>query len=290
MPVNLPASIAARPRWGGPRAPRRPVLLAVPHAGRIYPPALSANRRCDPHGLMRLEDRYADLLVANAATAGFTTITQGLARAWIDLNRAPDDVDPRTVSGKTALLECSPSAKSRGGLGLIPHRLAGHGDLWRRSWTAAEIAERIEAVHRPWHNAIADTLADMGRRFGGAVLIDVHSMPPLGEAEAPARVVIGDRFGRAASGRMSEAALGVAREHGLVAALNSPYPGGYTLDRHANPAANVHAVQVEIDRSCYLDAALREPGAGLVPVQRFIADLARVLDEELPSLGAIAAE
>ena len=53
------------------------------------------------------------------------------------------------------------------------------------------------------------------------------------------------------------------------------------LDRHAVPARGVHAMQVEICRSAYLDSRLREPGPGLAGVARVLTGLVRRMAEEL---------
>jgi N-formylglutamate amidohydrolase len=54
------------------------------------------------------------------------------------------------------------------------------------------------------------------------------------------------------------------------AALNEPFAGGHVIDRHAWPARNVHALQLEVDRRCYLDEHLAEPGPGFDRTAAFI--------------------
>ncbi|MEY3834498.1 MAG: hypothetical protein RLZZ130_1976, partial [Pseudomonadota bacterium] len=63
------------------------------------------------------------------------------------------------------------------------------------------------------------------------------------------------------------------------------------LRRHAKPRANIHAIQLEVDRSLYLDADLRQPGAGVEPLKLLLAGLLEALaDEALGSPALIAAE
>jgi len=98
-------------------------------------------------------------------------------------------------------------------------------------------------------------------------------MPPLkGGKGDPANIVIGDRFGRSAGSRYSELALRFFEEQGFCVRLNHPYSGGYILERHCNPDKEIHAIQLEIDRSCYLDTALREPGSNLPVLANKILD------------------
>ena len=57
-------------------------------------------------------------------------------------------------------------------------------------------------------------------------------------------------------------ALAIARRAGFEAGLNDPFAGGHVVERHGGPARGVHALQIEIDRRCYLDATLKRPGPG----------------------------
>jgi N-formylglutamate amidohydrolase len=269
------------------------VILAVPHAGRTYPPALIAAAALPRHRLETLEDRFADALIADAVAAGATAFVARRARAWIDLNRDERELDPGMIEASTPPPQAIGSARVRGGLGLIPRRIAGGTDIYRRRLTTAEIEARIVGDHRPWHAALADALTAAHARFGIALLLDCHSMPPIarsGEATPPS-VVIGDRYGRAASSRLVDCLEAAARRAGLPHARNSPYAGGYSLDRHGRPTAGIHAIQIEIDRSLYLAPDLRSPGDGMPRIKAFLAMLVAALAEEaLPAPPALAAE
>ncbi|MDG2534978.1 N-formylglutamate amidohydrolase [Sphingomonas sp. HITSZ_GF] len=271
----------------GPPEPLSPVVLSVPHAGRDYPEALRALLRVPVAALRGLEDRHADA-IALAARRDETLFVATRPRAWIDLNRAEHDRDPRLDDG--AWTHGAPlSAKIRSGLGLVPRRVGNAGDIWQRRLTADEVQQRIHADHRPWHEAIAAALASARARFGVAVLLDVHSMPPLGPPATAARLVPGDRFGKSAAARFLGRIEGVARAHGVRTAANTPYSGGHILERHGEPRRSVHAIQLEFDRSFYLDSALDQPGPGLETAVRLLRDIIdSVADEALP--GAIAAE
>ena len=254
--------------------PESPVVLSVPHAGRDYPLALRAALRAPLASLATLEDRHVDA-IALGARASETLLLQDLPRAWIDLNRAEHERDPVLDDGARA---SNLTAKVRAGLGIVPRRTAAAGELWRRRLGADEVQARIVADHRPYHVALAETLAHARARFGVAVLLDVHSMPPI--AGGRARMVIGDRFGRAAASRFVhrvEAELEAAQ---LGYALNTPYAGGHILERHGCPQNDVHAIQLEIDRSLYLDRRLDAPGPGLEAVTRLLRAVIDALADE----------
>ncbi len=267
----------------GPADPVSPVVLSVPHAGRDYPLPLRAALRVPLASLLPLEDRHADTL-ALAAHDAETLIAATRARAWIDLNRAEHERDHRVDEGAEIIPEGAQSLKLRSGLGLVPRR-AGGADLWRRRFAAEEVRERIERDHRPYHAAVAAALKAAHARFGVAILLDIHSMPPL--ATGSARIVIGDRFGRSAATRFVARVEGVVHAASIRSAVNTPYAGGHVLDRHADPAANIHAIQVEIDRTLYLDRRREFPGPGFgttAALLRRIIDA--VADEALPLAAA----
>ena len=275
-----------------------PVLVSVPHAGRDYPDIIFSNLRLPRAALLRLEDRYADLLVRNVVRAESPVIVAHRARAWIDLNRDETDIDVDMVRGADRADYPQPSAKQRGGLGLIPRRLSGDGDLWKRPFETADIEHRIASFHRPYHAQIADILARIRAKFGVAILLDLHSMPPIRQPQAggaqPGKApqfVVGDRFGQSAASQYAELLNGQIRLRGFRSALNHPYAGEYILRRHARPKTNIHAIQLEVDRSLYLDSAVREPGAGLASIQTLVGDLVYALaDQALGKATLIAAE
>ena len=271
----------------GPQHPVSPVVLSVPHAGRDYPLQLRAALRVPLAALLPLEDRHVDDL-ALAASDGETLFVQQRARAWIDLNRAENERDPRLDDGASPKSQPM-NAKLRSGLGLIPRRVAAAGDIWRHRLSGEEVIALSRADHRPYHEALGAALTRARDRFGVAVLLDIHSMPPIGPSDTAPRIVLGDRFGRSASSRFLGRIEGVARAHAIACAVNTPYSGGHILDRHADPRHGIHAIQIEFDRSLYLDADLDQPGAGLRQAARALrAMIEAVADEALP--GAIAAE
>jgi N-formylglutamate amidohydrolase len=284
-PASVAHVIASFDRYG-PARPDSPVVVSVSHAGRDYPPELLARLRVPLAHLLPLEDRHADAL-ALAARGGETLLIARRPRAWIDLNRAEHDRDPRVDAGVSAGSVPIQSAKVRGGLGLIPRRAASGTEIWSRRWSADAVVARIVADHRPWHAAIADALAAARARFGVAILLDLHSMPPLPDPDR-ARLVIGDRFGRSASARFVARIEGCARRAGIATALNTPYSGGHILERHAAPGRGCHAIQLEIDRSLYLDAALREPGPGIAATATLLRELLDALADEACPLAAAA--
>jgi N-formylglutamate amidohydrolase len=250
-----------------------PVLLSVPHAGRIYDDAVLANAAQGRRSLELLEDPLVDRLCWRAIAAGLGTIVQNVPRAIIDCNRDEEEVDP------AAIQDISPAPvgpRARYGLGLVPSRTHKHGSLWRRPIDRNELTRRIDEVHRPYHEAIGQSLASMVDRFGEVLLIDCHSMP---SRAGQAKVIIGDRHGSSAAQWITAEAARLSRAAGFKTELNEPYAGGAIVARHGRPATGIHAIQLEIDRSTYLGIDGRTPGVGFDRVAELVERLATGLGE-----------
>jgi N-formylglutamate amidohydrolase len=271
------------------RKPTVPILIAAPHGGRDYPTSVVAEFR-NSASRIRLEDRHVDTLaLAIASQTGAAFLSAEAPRAMIDLNRAPDDIDWSMIIGERPqnTRHSYANRRARNGLGLVPRKLPGLGEIWKRPLQRAELDRRIEKIHRPYHEALAATLEHLRDNWGSAILMDLHSMPPLQQplagCTAP-EVVIGDRFGASCDARISACALNYFGEQGRPVAHNRPYAGGYVLDRHGAPRRGIHAIQVEICRTTYLDAGFDRPSARLPGVARLIAGLVRALASEVNDL------
>jgi N-formylglutamate amidohydrolase len=273
----------------GPDRPRSPVVLSVPHAGRAYSPGLLAAARLSRARLESLEDRLVDRLVWRAVETGAVALVAETPRAEIDLNRDERELDPAMVLPRPPADATVESPRTRGGLGLIPARIAGSGAIWRQRIPAVEVARRIGDIHRPYHDSLGAELEAARARFGIAILLDCHSMPPRGEAQAP--VVLGDRHGDSMAEMLVAAAEDATRSAGFEVARNAPYAGGHITERHGRPSRGVHALQIELDRALYLAPDLRTAGPGFDRVARLIAAIAAALAAAaLQPPEAIAAE
>jgi N-formylglutamate amidohydrolase len=267
---NLPSPIIHEPRGD------LPVLLSVPHSGRDYPDWLVAMASAGKPSLTLLEDPWVDRLVWRALQRGCGAVIARAPRAAIDCNRAEDEVDPSIVDGAR---RGRVSARARGGLGIVPTRTQQHGYLWRRAMSPKQLDDRLSQAHRPYHAAIEVQLASLVERFGCALLLDCHSMPPAPDGVPP--VVFGDGRGRTAEGWLSAEAVAVTRRAGFEAGLNDPFAGGHIIERHAQPGRGIHALQLEIDRGCYLDDKLAKPGRGFDRAAALIEALAVELGQAL---------
>ena len=260
------------------------MLLSVPHSGRDYPDWLIANAERGRASLESLEDPLVDRLAWRALSGGVGGVIARAPRAAIDCNRAPDEVDPSVIA------DAGPEpvgARARGGLGIVPSRSAPHGKLWRRPIDRAELGLRLAEAHHSFHGAIAAELDRLVAAHGHALLLDCHSMPAR---RGQANIVLGDRHGRSAASWLVAEAGRLAELEGWSVAFNKPYAGGYVVERHGRPGSGIHAIQVEIDRSCYLARDQRRPGPGFDRAARLLERLAFGLGQALALPDAVAAE
>jgi N-formylglutamate amidohydrolase len=266
--------------------PATALVFASPHSGRIYPPGLMAASCLDAETIRQSEDAHVDDLISGAPAHGVTVIAAGLARAWIDVNREPWELDPAMFEDELPSYAQARTARVAAGLGSIARIVSDGQEIYHRKLTFAEALARVEAVHRPYHAALAELVAAARQACGAAVLIDWHSMPSAAarqgvDSRAPGAragragcdVVLGDRFGGACAPAIARLAETCFRELGYSVARNTPYAGGYTTEHYGRPLRKVHALQVELNRALYMDERTLAPTAGF---RRLKADLEAV--------------
>jgi len=269
-----------------------PILIAVPHAGREYDDALRIRMREPDASALKLEDRLVDRVAQTVAeVTGASLLVAHAPRAQIDLNRSVEDVDWSMISDTEPrrIRHSIANRRSRGGLGLVPRKLPGLGEIWKNRISREELDRRIEEVHRPYHRVLAQEMEALRDRWGACLLLDFHSMPPLQSrhpGEAVAEFVIGDRFGASCDPMLAARTLNFLSAKGRPAAHNRPYSGGYVLERHGAPTRGLHAMQLEICRSTYLDTEMRELSPRITSLAQILAGLVRSLAQDVLLLGS----
>lgn len=276
-----------------PASTASPLVVSLAHAGRIYPPEILAAARATPAALERLEDSWSDLIAGRAGEVGATRVQALWARAVADCNRGEGQMAPGEVAPALRAQFSAPGRKERAGLGVVPTRLSDVGPLWKKPIDRAALAWRLDSLHRPFHDALAEALETARTRFGHAILIDLHSMPaiPVGQAGHGARVVVGDRFGDTADAWLVDRIVAAAEGLGVPVSRNQPYAGGHIVRTHGRPEQGVHAVQIEIDRSLYLRRDRSPDFPRIAPLAEWFRALLADLATAWPGAGqAEAAE
>ncbi|THD62063.1 N-formylglutamate amidohydrolase [Phenylobacterium sp.] len=263
------------------QAPPTPLVFASPHSGRDYPEDMMSAAALDAQTIRRSEDAFVDDLIAAAPGLGAATITARYARAYIDLNREAFELDPGMFEDELPEFARARTARVAAGLGAIARVVSEGQEIYARKLTFSEARGRIEGAHRPYHAALERLIAEAHRTHGVAILIDWHSMPAAaakaGGRDRPCDMVLGDRFGAACSGQLTQKVERELEAMGYRVARNTPYAGGYTTEHYGRPARRTHALQIEINRGLYLDEATLTPTAGFARLKANLERLAGAL-------------
>jgi N-formylglutamate amidohydrolase len=150
------------------------VVVASPHSGRHYPRAFLRSSMLDERSIRSSEDAFMDLLVEAAPGLGAPLLAAEYPRAYIDLNRSDEELDPGVIEGVGRVVQ-TPRISS--GLGVIPRVVANGRAIYRGKLARAEADDRIERIWQPYHSELDRLMQGAHDRFGEAVILDFHSMP-----------------------------------------------------------------------------------------------------------------
>ena len=256
-----------------------PLVFASPHSGRHYPLDMGASASLGETAIRSSEDALVDLLIDRAPRHGCTVLLATYARAYVDVNREPYELDAAMFEDEVPEFARARTARVAAGLGSIARLVAEGREIYDRKLTFAEAIRRIEAVHQPYHQALRRILEEARAANGAAVLVDWHSMPGAASRGGSNRrhvdMVLGDRFGSTCSPVLTDTVERALVGMGYVVARNAPYAGGYTTEAYGRPVDGVHALQIEISRSLYLDEGSLSPKPGF---ERLAGDLEQVFE------------
>jgi N-formylglutamate deformylase len=272
-----------------PAAPASCVVFASPHSGRDYSWSFLRKTVLNEHAIRSSEDAFVDQLYDCAPEYGAAFIKAGAPRAYVDLNRARDELDPALIEG---VRRSGHNPRVASGLGVIPRVVANGRAIYRGKMSMFEAEERITRYWEPYHDRLQSLLDTAHTRHGQTFLIDCHSMPHEamdGVARAGMRrpdVVLGDRFGAAASGDVVDRIEAAFVAAGFIVTRNAPFAGAYITQAYGKPAQGQHAVQVELDRSLYMNEQLIRPNGDFEAVQAalrgVVKEIAKIGEGRIP--------
>ena len=264
-----------------------PLLCDSPHSGIIYP--ADFNVALAMPLLRQGEDTYVDELWQALPQFGASLLEANFHRTYIDPNRDENDIDSALfASGEKWPHPLQPTVKTEIGYGLIWKKVRG-AEIYNRALTVAEVQSRIENYYRPYHQALADRASALYEQFGALWHVNLHSMPSdayvgLGLADKPlADFVLGDRDGTTCDEGFIACIEQFLLEEGYSVARNDPYKGVALIERMGQPAQNKHSIQVEINRTLYMNEITFEKNAGFVRLQRSLAGLSKAIADYVQS-------
>jgi len=271
--LDPPFEILEPAEWRG------PVVFNSPHSGCVYPRAFLAASRLDLATLRRSEDSFVDELVVGLVRRGYPLLRAHFPRCYVDVNREPYELDPRMFDGRLPSFANTRSMRVAGGLGTVARVVGDAQEIYSERIPVDDALRRIEGLYKPYHRALRRLFTRVHRDFGTAVLIDCHSMPSAAGAkdERPrADIVLCDRYGTSCVAAVPETVEATLRGLGYTVSRNKPYAGGFITEHYGNPAAGLHAVQLEINRALYMDERRYERSASFA---RVTADLETLANE-----------
>ena len=240
------------------------VVFALPHSGRDYGVSFLNQSILDEISIRSSEDAFLDQLIDGIERYGAPKIIANAPRAFIDLNRSTDELDPALISGIKNNVR-NPRISS--GLGVIP-RVVSHGkEIYRGKLSLEQAQSRIEYYWKPYHKDLSILLTRAQSIYGQSLLIDMHSMPHEAVStqssfiKAP-EIVVGDRFGMSSDPEFTNLIVSILKHHGFRVAKNTPFAGAFITKHHGKIKERTHAIQLEIDRSLYMNEEQISPNSG----------------------------
>jgi N-formylglutamate deformylase len=261
---------------------RGPVVFNSPHSGRIYPRAFLTAAKLDLSTLRRSEDSFVDELIAGVVPRGHPLMQVYFPRCYVDVNREPYELDPRMFEGRLPSFANTRSMRVAGGLGTVARVVGDAQEIYDQRIPVDDALRRIESLYKPYHRTLRRLFGRLHRDFGAAVLIDCHSMPSTaGHRDERPRpeFVLGDRYGTSCVGVVAETVEKTLRALGYTVSRNKPYAGGFITEHYGNPAAGLHAIQLEINRALYMDERRYQRSSTFDRLAADLETLARRLGE-----------
>jgi len=257
------------------------VVFASPHSGRSYFWQFLEQSLLDEREIRSSEDAFIDLLFSDAPEMGAPLLLAQAPRAYIDMNRGKEELDPGLIRGVRASTS-NHNPRVASGLGVVPRVVANGRAIYRGKISQQDVQQRIGHFWQPYHEALQDLLDDSRATFGEAILVDCHSMPHEAiesittlDGRIP-DVVLGDRFGAAARSDIVERIEEGLVEAGLQVARNTPFAGAYIAQHYGRPSRNQHVVQLEINRALYMNESEISPSSNF---ENFRSVLNRVIPQ-----------
>jgi N-formylglutamate deformylase len=258
-----------------------PVVFSSPHSGRAYSADFMATARLDQATLRRSEDSYVDEMFGAAPLHGAPLIAATFPRAYCDVNREAWELDPAMFEDALPSWVNTTSARVGAGLGTIARVVADGEAIYGIRLRFADAQARVRACWQPYHDTLAALVAATRQQFGICLLVDCHSMPSsatAGRRPAP-EIVLGDVHGTACAPPAMRAIEQFFGRRGYLTRRNDPYAGGYVTRHYGRPSHGVHAIQIEVARSLYMNERTLERREGLARLQADVADLMAELQQ-----------
>ena len=264
----------------GPSAAGAPVVFDSPHSGFDWPADFTPTAPAD--AIRSTWDAHVARLFEGAPSAGATLLEATFPRAYIDVNRAVNDLDSTMIDSAWSE-PLAPTDYSRRGMGLIRRDALPGVPMYASPLAVAAVRTRIDQWYLPYRARLAALIDELHATHGTVWHVNCHSMKSRGNAmnvdagAARPDLVISDRRGATAESGLTARIADWFAGRGYRVQENDPYQGGDLVRTFGDPARGRSSVQIEINRALYMDEATTEPHAGFAPLQENLTAFATVL-------------
>ena len=228
-----------------PSTKKTPIIISSPHSGAFFPDEVKAQLKSEVVANPDDTDWFIDKLYDFAPQMGISMITANYNRWVIDLNRNPES-KPLYNDGRVIT-------------GLVPKTNFNGDNLYKdEEPSEAEIERRLETYYKPYHNKLAELINETKSEFGKVLLFDAHSIRnivPGIRKEAFPQLILGDNDETSASKEIINITMNSLGKGNYQLEHNYPFKGGHITRFFGNPSENIHALQLEMCKSNYMDDA-----------------------------------
>jgi len=269
-------------------------LISVPHGGRCYPQgwfegAYEARARS-------LEDAGTDILGMMLASASRPALIAQIGRAVCDLNRPENAIDKQICPEGVFTPDAVYKPYITAGYGVIPRLSAAREALYPHPFTPEQASDILGRFHRPYHQLLARQLTTILATHPHGLLVDLHSMPDAGrqfnqkkgsnQRRALPDIIFGNLHGATVPAYLVDIIDQVMGAHEFSWGWNTPYAGGYTTRHYGLNIAKqtdsqLSVLQIEVNRTLFLDRHNAIDSAALFPIARLLDILVSQLDASL---------
>ena len=254
--------------------PLTPFMISVPHSGQFYPEEFIKYKTINLKELKIMEDVKSNKLIDKINKKHADILIAECSRTVLDLNRSKFSIDNDMFSDFSLDKPQEEIIMIKNGLGLIPKKCY-EKNIFNNKLPKKYAINLIEKFYNPYHDLINQNLNRLKKLFGHAILIDLHSMPSLNNLKKKKEtdIVIGDNFGKSCSTKIKNFLIDFFENKDFKVKLNTPYAGGYITRNYGKKSTGFHTIQIEINKSLYINEQNYKIKSSLINLQNAFKDL-----------------
>ena len=242
-----------------------PMVLSSPHSGCAFPEEFLAHSALTRDELRSSEDCFVTEIVQRASEAGIPLLSMNIPRTFVDVNRDKIELDETMFYDAPQSQSNVGSRRCRVGLGVIHRIVSQNKNIYDGKLSFEEVQERLKFIYDPYHKRLKQLVDKCVRKFGFCLLLDCHSMPSMicniMNESRPLDFCLCTLFDESCPTKISEFLSKSLEEKNYRVEFNRPYAGAYIAFNYCQPRKNIYTIQLEINRSLYMNEKKFEKNA-----------------------------